>query len=47
MSSEMRCLAIFSGDAAVQAQLNGTSPWAVVRPGWAPQPAGRGTMDII
>jgi hypothetical protein len=47
MSIAMQCLALLSGDAAVQAQLNGTSPWEVVRPGWAPQPAGRGTMDII
>jgi hypothetical protein len=34
--------------AATQAQLNGTSPWTIIGPGWAPEPdTGRGTMDII
>jgi hypothetical protein len=32
---------------AVQAQLNGTSPWTVISPGWASEPNGRGTMGII
>jgi hypothetical protein len=32
---------------AAPAQFNGTSPWTVISPGWAPEDTGRGTMDII
>jgi hypothetical protein len=47
MSVATFCATLNSFDGAAEAQLNGTSPWTVVSPGWAPQPAGRGTMDII
>jgi hypothetical protein len=42
------CATIDALDEAAQAQLNGTSPWTIISPGWAPEPnTGRGTMDII
>jgi len=48
MSTTCHCPAMTSLSAATQAQLNGTSPWTVVSPGWAPEPdAGRGTLSII
>jgi hypothetical protein len=47
MLTACQCPAIFSGDAAAQAQLNGTSPWTMVSPGWAPESIGRGTMYIV
>jgi hypothetical protein len=47
MSILTLCSTIFPLDAAAQVQLNGTSPWDFISPGWATQPAGRGTMDII
>jgi hypothetical protein len=48
MSTTCQCPAMTSLNAAAQAQLNGTSPWTIVSPGWAPEPdAGRGTLSII
>jgi hypothetical protein len=42
------CATVDVLDAAAQMQLNGTSPWTVISPGWVPEPnTGRGTMDII
>jgi hypothetical protein len=41
------CARINALDGAAEAQMNDTSTWTVVCPGWALQPAGRGTMDII
>jgi hypothetical protein len=48
MSIATLCSTLLSLDAAAQAQLNGTSPWMIINPGWAPEPdTGRGTMDIV
>jgi hypothetical protein len=48
MPTTIQCFVMDSLDAAVQAQLNGTSPRIIISPGWVREPnVGRGTMDIV
>jgi hypothetical protein len=48
MSFPTLCAPMDALSPATQAQLNVTSPWTFISPGWAPEPnAGRGTTGVI